>query len=292
MDTQSITKESLQPHDEDISKDQTINRLYYAILFIDEDPYRYSSRAKYKVRDKNITRVLKEYLVNRRIKVIDIGSGTGQLMNIVGRALPLIEITCVEPSQQGVKALRDAGGFSVIQSAFPNLSGVNGLYGCATCFDAFYYMKNKEDRNAAAARIYGLLEPNGRFIVDDWQADDIDASLFQLEQTYHFDDETITTSLFFWIEHRHRMLKHILQDSHRRLFERYDFYRNRNTLQSVLGHRLLFQAVYILAKPIVWANRLFIGNVTIQRLLSNVQKHPYRIYVYKKIDTDNQQARP
>jgi len=290
MDTEPVNKEFPQSHEEDICKDERINRLYYAILFLDEDSYRYSSRSKYKVRDKNITSVLKEYLANCRIKIIDIGSGTGQLMNLVGRTFPLIKITCVEPSPQGVEALRDAGCFSVIRSGFPNLSGVNGLYACATCFDAFYYMKNKEDRNVAAANIYRILEPNGRFIVDDWHADDLGSQLFRLEQTYHFEDETITTSLFFWIEHRHRMLKHILKDSHRKLFESYDLYRNRNTLQSVLGHRLLFKAVYVLAKPIVWANRLFIGNVTIQRLLSVVQKHPYRICVYKKVGADKQRA--
>ena len=292
MVNKPIKKEFLQSHEEDIRKDEEINRLYYEILFLDEDPYGYSLRSKYKVRNKQITSVLKEYLSNCRIKIIDIGSGIGQLMKLVGCTFPLSEITCVEPSPQAVEALRDAGCFSVIQSALPHLSGVNGLYACATCFDAFAYMKKKEDRNVAAANIYRILEPNGRFIVDDWHANDLDPQFFRLEKTYHFDDETITTTLFFLIENRHRMLKHILKDSHRKLFERYDLYRKRKTIQLVLDHRLFFKTVYVLAKPIVWANRVFIGNVTIQRLLSVVQKNPYKIYLYKKVDADNQQASP
>jgi len=275
---------------EDRRKEEEITKLYYEILFLDEDPYGYSLRAKYKVRNKQIASVIAEYLSNRRIRIIDLGSGTGQLMKFVGGAFPLIEITCVEPSSKAVDALRDAGCFSVIQSALPHLSGVTELYDCATCFDAFAYMKDKEGRNEAAANIFRILEPNGRFIVDDWLADDLDSQLFQLEKTYHFDGETITSSLFFGIENRYRMLKHILKDSHRGLFERYDFYRKHTTTQLVLRHRLFFRTVYALAKPIVWANRAFIGNVTVRRLLAALQKHPYKIYVYRKVNAAKPQA--
>ena len=290
MENKLIKKEFQNSYEKDIRKDQEIS-LNYEIFFLDEDPYGYSSRSKYKVRNKHIISVLKEYLPNCKNEIIDIGSGTGQLMNLVGRTFPLIEITCVEPTPRAAEALRDSGCFSVIQSDLPHLSGVNGLYACATCFDTFYYMKKAEDRKLAAANIYRILKANGRFIVDDLYAYDLDPQFFRIEKTYHFDDETITTRLFFRIENRHRMLKHILEDSHRELFEKFDFYRKKKTTQFILNHRLFFKAIIVLSKPIVWANRVFIGNLTIRRLLSFVQKNPYKIYVYKKVDADKQQAR-
>lgn len=283
-------KEILQSPAEERRRDEEINRLFYEILYLDEDPYGYSLKAKYKVRNKQILRVLAEYLSNRRIKLIDFGSGTGQLMKLVGRAFPLIEITCVEPSPKAVEALKEAGCFSVIQSALPYLSGVSGLYDCATCFDTFWYLKNKESRNEAAAIICRILEPKGRFIVDDCHADDLDSKLFQIEKTHHFDGETITNYFFFLIENRYRMLKHILSDSHRGLFERFDFYRNRSTTKLILRHRYFFKTVYVLAKPIVWVNRVFIGNVTIRRLLSALQKNSYKIHVFRKVDSVKPQA--
>jgi len=275
---------------EDRLRDEEIIRLYYEILNLDEDPYGYSLRSKYRVRNKQITSVLSEHLPNRRIKIIDFGSGFGQIMKLVGSTFSFAKITCVEPSPKAVEALRDTGCFSVIQSALPHLSGVSGLYDCATCFDAFNYMKTNDARNEAAANIHHILKPSGLFMVDDLHADNLDPRLFQLEKTYHFNGETITNRLFFLIEYRFRMLKQILKDSHRDLFEKHDLYRNTTTTQLILRHRVFFKIVYVLAKPIVWANRVFIGSVTIRRLLSYLQKHPYKIYCYRKVDSAKAQA--
>jgi hypothetical protein len=143
-------------------------------------------------------------------------------------------------------------------------------------------MDGKQRRNEAAVAIHHLLYPGGLFIVDDSNACDLDPRFLRLEKKHQFDGETMTVSLFNLIESKHRMLKHILRDDHRELFERYDACRCRATTQVILRHRLIFKIIYELAKPLVWLSRLFVGSVTVRRLLSAIQRCPYSIYVYRR----------
>jgi SAM-dependent methyltransferase len=132
---------------------------YYDALYADKD---YAGESRY------INDLLRGYLGDKSLSVLEFGSGTGK------HAVELCElgntILGVEPSTQMISLARDHPNFRLIEGDIREVGRLGEFDACIAMFHVLSYLSSSEDLELAFRNVEKNLASGGIFVFDVWHA--------------------------------------------------------------------------------------------------------------------------